>query len=166
MQIFRFFAKTSYTRNTKSKFGFKFFGVLWRKNSYIYKNKSMQNIQIPVFIKISTCNISLQYSVLLLLGKMFYYFLTLNSRHPVRKKTRQYPFPMTSHSTYLSSRFLYLCNFQIAKKYTPNGFHKVNSSAQRRSLLEKVIEKRNVAQNSRWARCPHGEGKHFSWGIS
>lgn len=112
LQIFRFFAKTSYTRNTKSKFGFKFFGVLWRKNSYICKNKSMQNIQIPVFIKISTCNISLQYSVLLLLGKMFYYFLTLNSRHPVRKKTRQYPFPMTSHNAYLSSRFLYLCNFQ------------------------------------------------------
>ena len=68
----------------------------------------MQNIQIPLFIKISTCNISLQYSVLLLLGKMFYYFLTLNSRHPVRKKTRQYPFPMTSHNAYLSSRFLYV----------------------------------------------------------
>ena len=54
LQIFRFFTKTNYTWNAKSKYGSRFLDVFWRKISFICKNKSTRNNQTPASVKIST----------------------------------------------------------------------------------------------------------------
>lgn len=53
LHIFRFFAKTNYTCNTKPKYGFRFLGVFWCKIFVFCKTKHKWNIKTSAFAKIS-----------------------------------------------------------------------------------------------------------------
>ena len=91
---------------------------------------------------------------------MFYYFLTLNSRHFVRKGSQA----ITFSNTYPSNRFVNRCDFQqYSQKNTPKVLKSYILLLKR--LLEKVVLEKNLARISRWGGVPHGQGRQFSWGI-
>ena len=141
-----------------------FFCVFWFKTSFIYKNKSMQNIQTPAFVKISTGKIlhhKCEEPKKLICNTMSFFswanynvknvLLFFNSKLKtscIKWSTGSCPFQCCLLMLIHVGGFYTGAIFNsIARKIFPK---EINSSPLRKSLLKKVILKK--------------EGRHLSVG--